>query len=125
MRTALLAVWVLLVRSRCIELGLGGLITHEVVIGKGKASLYCPVERGPGNCDRVQERTMLGKNAVDKELKRGFGLSTKGARWERLRFSWKDISADVPTGLHVGAVAPLGPYKPKRRVADPNVRRGW
>jgi hypothetical protein len=45
-----------------------------------------------------------------------------GARWERLRFSWKDICADVAMGLHVGAVAPLGPYKP---VADPNVRRGW
>jgi hypothetical protein len=28
-------------------------------------------------CNRGQERTMLGKNVVDEELKRGLGLSIK------------------------------------------------
>jgi hypothetical protein len=36
-----------------------------------------PIFEVAGKCDRGQELTMLGKNVVDEELKRGFGLSIK------------------------------------------------
>jgi hypothetical protein len=55
-------------------------ITHEAVIVSEWALLYRPVTpifEVAGKCDRGQELTMLGKNVVDEELKRGFGLSIK------------------------------------------------
>ncbi len=55
-------------------------ITHEAVIVSKWALLYRPVTpifEVAGKCDRGQELTMLGKNVVDEELKRGFGLSIK------------------------------------------------
>jgi hypothetical protein len=52
----------------------GSVLIHEAMdlnVSSGGGFL------GFRQCNRGQERTMLGKNVVDEELKRGLGLSIK------------------------------------------------
>jgi hypothetical protein len=61
-------------------LQVGESITHEAVIVSEWALLYRPLEpifEVAGNVTGLGAGKMLGKNVVDEELKRGFGLSIK------------------------------------------------